>query len=233
MSAQREQIRDICMQSSGGFMFEVLRTILDRGEVTEQQMLDFLGDDENDPQALYEGYIVDGINRLDDHIQEVSLADWPEALPYIIITTNPTLRAAFEAAGGRGVELAEQVDAAESDRAVATLQEARTAVRASAQAADEATKHATWLTEAWRDALRAANNLPKSGGTIGPLTDGTVIKVRPVTVGGLAGMAEILPADYPASAYPTEVARIAAIIDAYNAAKERVVGNTNGSCGLK
>jgi len=95
-------------------------------------------------------------------------------MPYVITTSNPTLRAAFDEAGGRGIDLAERIDAAESRTAVATLDEARqTTLGAVIGDRDyEDIRHVD---------VHAAHIMDESGGTIGPLPDGTVIEVRPTS----------------------------------------------------
>ena len=90
-------------------------------------------------------------------------------MPYVITTSNPTLRAAFDEAGGRGIDLAERIDAAESRIAVATADDARRAIIAIGE------QHDTWI---GGDALHGP--IDRNGGTVGPLPDGTVIEVQPV-----------------------------------------------------
>lgn len=100
-------------------------------------------------------------------------------MPYIITTTNPVrlaaAEAAFDEAGGRGVELAEELDTLRSGKpvAVATLDEAR-----------EAVSRALWENGAEPDSYRLVEQFDKfdaNGGSVGPLPDGTVIDVRRVS----------------------------------------------------
>lgn len=96
-------------------------------------------------------------------------------MPYIITTTNPSLRAAFNEAGGRGVDLAERIDDAESDLAVATLEEAReVAVDALGVRSDRVPPD-----ELDRKAVN--DSVGEVGGVIGPLHDGYIIDVRRLT----------------------------------------------------
>jgi hypothetical protein len=89
-----------------------------------------------------------------------------------------------------------------SRRAVATLEEARAVVATITEAArpDRA------------DILNAIVALRESGGTVGPLPDGTVIEVEAVTGGALA-----LRAGFAIDAYGHCEASYAEVIAAYNA----------------
>lgn len=60
-----------------------------------------------------------------------------------------------------------------SEYAVATLEEARTVPVAHIEHASIGSR------DDWADAHYAAQTLPESGGTVGPLPDGTIIEVRP------------------------------------------------------
>lgn len=104
--------------------------------------------------------------------------------------------------GARCTECMGDGNVAPVRRAVATLDEARTAAAEHASAAygdAEITEHL--------DAGTAALNLPEAGGTIGPLPDGTVIEVRHASWDDLVG-----PGAW--DAHTTE----AEVIDAYNEA---------------
>lgn len=111
-------------------------------------------------------------------------------------------------------------------RAVATLDKARVVVRESAQEADEATKHSTWLTDSWRNALRAANTLPESGGTI-TLPDRTVIEVAPTEWLEIFAALDI-SSDQAEERFRRDDGQAAfeqRIIDAYNAAAQGVMAD--------
>lgn len=116
-------------------------------------------------------------------------------MPYIITTQKPTHYGPIPTTDG-GVK---------SRRAVATLDEARTSV-------------AKWMhydgppiydRDEWVRLDDAARSLPKAGGTIGPLPDGTVIEVREVQWRTLC--------DRTGLPYPGSDDDRARIIDAHNA----------------
>src|SRR5262245_5521435 len=87
-----------------------------------------------------------------------------------------------------------------SRRAVATLDKAREAARPIIEAAwpEGSVKLAASYDDAdestlrFHDAHADVDSLPESGGTIGPLPDGTVIEVLPVVWGWIIGCAEDL-----------------------------------------
>ena len=85
----------------------------------------------------------------------------------------------------------------ESRRAVATLEEAR-------RMAWRTAEFGTWSSDA------VTETLPESGGTVGPLPDGTVIEVEPASWDDLVG-----PGGWNASTSEAEV------VDAYNAREAR------------
>jgi hypothetical protein len=98
-----------------------------------------------------------------------------------------------------------------SRRAVATLEGARTSAEESVKA------HAVGLIGQWR---RQAESLPESGGTIGPLPDGTVIEVERVTWHDIAREGGLSYADAMSFAVDAERGSEAAqriLLDAYNA----------------
>lgn len=68
----REQLHHVCKTAGIQIMSDVFDIIIDRDEATLEQILAFLDDGDHDPVALYETFIVKGINRLSDSIQEVT-----------------------------------------------------------------------------------------------------------------------------------------------------------------
>jgi hypothetical protein len=64
-----EEIAKFCKDEGIQIMGDALHIILDRDEVSLEQMSKFLSDDDNHPQALYENFVVRGINDLSDYIQ--------------------------------------------------------------------------------------------------------------------------------------------------------------------
>jgi hypothetical protein len=125
-------------------------------------------------------------------------------MPYIITTLDTA----------RHGEPMEDQSAADVDgatrTAVATLEEARDKAHEAVHAAYRAAYpvHADGRTGEHSDAQRAhrwrnieISNLPESGGTVGPLPDGTVIEVRQVTLAELAGS----PVANYNPAHPTDV----------------------------
>jgi hypothetical protein len=109
-------------------------------------------------------------------------------MPYIITTTAPS---------ARSIDGQRDVGYLVTRRAVATLEETRAAVWT--QVFDSGSR---------RIDGSEVDALPESGGTIGPLPNGTVIEVRRVR---LLDLAVNVPGDTLGSE--------AAIIDAYNAAQ--------------
>jgi hypothetical protein len=93
-------------------------------------------------------------------------------MPYIITTLNTTIH-------GEPMEDQAVADVDGATRtAVATLDEARIEARivvATERAIDGASEQII------SRAMQTADTLPESGGTIGPLPDGTVIEVREMT----------------------------------------------------
>lgn len=110
-------------------------------------------------------------------------------MPYIVKTTNSALAVAAQRAVDLRISNAHELcatrDATESRLAVATLDEARIGasmeVRQAELRADE-----QGIGTPWHDAEDACYDLPESGGTVGPLPDGTVIEVRQVDNGRLS-----------------------------------------------
>lgn len=124
-------------------------------------------------------------------------------MPYIITIKNPTrlaeLEAAFAYAGGRGVELADEIDALRSGEPYAVA----VPTKINAMCIEHG---ATGLTTA--ELRRIVNE----GDTIGPLPDGTVIEVERIEWPALAKVAGKQWITYePSSDHLRE-----AIIDAYN-----------------
>jgi hypothetical protein len=115
-------------------------------------------------------------------------------VPFVITTTRPTLRHAEPGTVGVPNQYYPTVL---SRRAVATLEEARVAAAKLLRERSEEGK--AQGVEMW---------LPKSGGTIGPLPDGTVIEVERVKIAALAAMVPRLLEDGEN------------VIAAYNAAQE-------------
>jgi hypothetical protein len=114
-------------------------------------------------------------------------------MPYIV-TTTPS-----KSYAGR----ARNVDAFPTRRAVATLDEARRcAIRA---VGDERGLD-------WQRHRNAATWLPEHGGTVGPLPDGTVVMVEPISYDDLAY-------HVPDLVRTTGFDQYAQLIDAYNAAQ--------------
>jgi hypothetical protein len=66
---ERSLIRARCEDEGVPLMGDIFGIVLDRGEVTEAQVLAFLALDDHAPVALYE-HVVDGINRLSDAVQK-------------------------------------------------------------------------------------------------------------------------------------------------------------------
>lgn len=132
-------------------------------------------------------------------------------MPYIITTkaaTEPDAYSRFKERQATGLA------APLSRRAVATLDEARTA-------AEDRVIDALGVlgTHAASDERFDARELPEQGGTIGPLPDGTVIEVERVTYGQLRVMVD--GDDSWDDAYTAD--EETEIIDAYNTAQgERV-----------
>lgn len=89
-----------------------------------------------------------------------------------------------------------------SAHAVATLNEARdwTAGEVAAHTSDPAVAE---------HIVKAVDLLPEEGGTVGPLPDGTLIKVHPIAYSSLGGMVGLKAADLPTDQQ---------ILDAWNAA---------------
>lgn len=111
-------------------------------------------------------------------------------MPYIITTDSPDERLALR---GTGI----------TRRAVATLDEARARIR-------------NIVVESGRPGGTTADPITPTGGTVGPLPDGTVIEVRAVTPYELWR-----EAGRPASASRTHAPPdVAVSVDAYNAAQE-------------
>jgi len=96
-------------------------------------------------------------------------------MPYIIETRNAALEVAAQRACDLRIsnahDLCTERDSAVSRTAVATLDEARAYLT-----------DGTYIFDGpgLSDHLAALRELPESGGTIGPLPDGTVIEVRPI-----------------------------------------------------
>ena len=121
-------------------------------------------------------------------------------MPYIITTHAPDLSNPAHRHSG--------IKAVTTRTAVATLKEARTSafsILIGINHRDET--GAQYIDEDTFDAARA---LPDAGGTVGPLPDGTVIEVRPVSTEDLARMADIEP-------HAFDPDRPAPIIAAFNA----------------
>lgn len=109
----------------------------------------------------------------------------------------------------------------QSRRAVATLEEAQRAARH--EVSESLLRQPEGVFEydgcgAWESAEANASVLPESGGTIGPLPDGTVIEVKPAT------WREIAPRrESPGILADEQAAWQRQVIDAYNA-REAVHG---------
>ena len=88
-------------------------------------------------------------------------------MPYIITTKTPYMWQGNGPNGNAGV----------TRRAVATLDEAREAVVAKVKRNPMTTTKREYVEAA--KLVKAGNTLPESGGTVGPLPDGTVITVEP------------------------------------------------------
>lgn len=125
------------------------------------------------------------------------------AMPYIITTTT---RQTEQDSAGHSFYVP-----AATRRAVATLEEARAAVRAFCE---DNPHRRLWGDRDWHTFATIRTMLiPESGGTVGPLPDGTVIEVRPVGLDALATDAG-LGAAWIGASQPNDQA---AILDAYNA----------------
>jgi hypothetical protein len=118
-------------------------------------------------------------------------------MPYIITTMRP----ANEAERREGYALAQT---SKYGRAVATLKEARQDAR---NIIEDHAQQPGWTAE-YIEARETARALPESGGTIGPLPDGTVIEVERADVAALKAAALIPAGQNYSTAY---------IIDAWNA----------------
>lgn len=121
-------------------------------------------------------------------------------MPYVITTTTPGYYCMHCGPGACTTDSHSLV----SRVAVATLEDAR--------------KHCleeTVRTHAWgygsQPFISASRALPESGGTIGPLPDGTIIEVRRVDNFALGMEAGLLPVDHP-SMWP-----VADLVSRFNA----------------
>lgn len=116
-------------------------------------------------------------------------------MPFLVRSTNPArlakLEAAFEHAGGRGVELADEIDALRDPMSlvVATLEEAREIALSSVLSGERAHGDPEWVGR-YSELDANARELPESGGKVGPLPDGTVIEVTNVVWAWLVGVLE-------------------------------------------
>ncbi len=117
-------------------------------------------------------------------------------MPYIITTTTP----------GDGMERSPNRFGRTTRRAEPTLDKAR------AEAADLATFHGRGDSYSIDEAYAQIARLPESGGTVGPLPDGTTITVERVTE---ADLRSALPDD----SWGAQAADLANVIDAFNAAQ--------------
>jgi hypothetical protein len=132
-------------------------------------------------------------------------------MPYVVTTKRPTPIVA----GGHGWDsdeygLVDNENPIVSRHAVATLEEARDKGWAEARRHLHVDQGASeWVR--WGDAFR---DLPESGGTVGPLPDGTVIKVEPTSKQALF---DALPVDDQRSLPTWPLPTLAMVIAAFNA----------------
>lgn len=91
-------------------------------------------------------------------------------MPYIVTTKRPI---------GVSKSLAPACKA--SRRAVATLEEARANVQKIVAPAEKVKLMSPYRIREFTPFVQHALHLPESGGTVGPLPDGTVIEVEPIT----------------------------------------------------
>lgn len=67
---QRDAIEAICKEEGLSIMVDAYNILIDRGEVTAEQILTWLTDPERTVFSDYEDFVVRGINDLGDAIRE-------------------------------------------------------------------------------------------------------------------------------------------------------------------
>jgi hypothetical protein len=71
MNADRTPIYRICDEEGINIMRDVFDIMLDRGEVSVEEVLGYLNNDDRHVFSLYERYVAPGIDGLSDDIQSL------------------------------------------------------------------------------------------------------------------------------------------------------------------